>query len=84
VCFIFGTGSGWKGAIGNAVVILDDSEMDRKRRLATLSTHVPVIGENSAGWIRTPRPISDRVTKYEFRDFKPDPRGALKVNFSKP
>jgi hypothetical protein len=84
IFFIFGTGFGWKGAIGNAVVILDASEIDRKRRFSTLSTHMSVIGEKSAGWVRTPRSISDRVMQHEFRNFKPKPGAYFKVKLSKP
>ena len=75
--YIYGTGRHWKDSIGKAVFIIDATEKGGFERATTRfsSTNSP------RSWIHR-RLITDNLTRYEIRDFEPEPGGTLLISLS--
>ena len=69
-CYIYGTGSYWKGAIGTAVFIVDGTRIGGGARLSVrVGTSHPV----------RKRRLAKNVLMYEFRDLEPERDATLEV-----
>jgi hypothetical protein len=68
--YIVGTGSLWRGSIGRAIFTVDASEMGGTKGLYI---------ELKAPQCRKLR--SDKVVRFDVKDFKPDPDATLRIEF---
>jgi hypothetical protein len=75
--YIYGTGCLWKDNIGEAVFIVDSTEVGGTDKISTSF-------ENRFRSMPTPvaRPIMTNVLRYEIRDFKPYPEAHFKIKRS--
>ncbi|MFZ5867053.1 MAG: hypothetical protein ACOYXY_14305 [Thermodesulfobacteriota bacterium] len=82
-CYVYGTGSLWKGNIGKAVFIVDSTQLGGTARISTDFHDGIGLRQLSRSPKAPPGPVANGLLEYELTDFEPHPEARFDVRLSR-